>query len=151
MRMKTMKSEHCWEVCAGFSCKGALCRFEERIFINRERFSTSVLPCLSKLNKQTLISLWVTLFLCGGPCHLSSYQQCSGDLIFLWEQLVYSVMEKNKYIWVCIKYQNSFSWCFFKLSPICSYYSVEHDMFSYVHLPVKENNLFPIFCFHYLV
>ena len=24
-----------------------------------------------------------TLFICGGPCHLSSFKQCSGDLIFL--------------------------------------------------------------------
>ena len=31
------------------------------------------------------------------PCHLSSFQRCSGYLIFLWEQLVYSVVEnKNK-------------------------------------------------------
>ena len=28
-----------------------------------------------------------TLFICGGPCHLSSFEQCSGDLTFLWEQL----------------------------------------------------------------
>ena len=31
--------------------------------------------------------------LCGGPCHLSSFKQYSGELISLWEQLVYSVME----------------------------------------------------------
>ena len=30
----------------------------------------------------------------GGPCHLISFSQCSGDLIFLREQLVYSAMEK---------------------------------------------------------
>ena len=37
-----------------------------------------------------------SLFLCGGPCHLSSFvvEHCSGDLIFHCEQLVYSVIEK---------------------------------------------------------
>ena len=29
-----------------------------------------------------------TLFLCGGPCHLFSFKQGSGDLIFLWEECV---------------------------------------------------------------
>ena len=41
------------------------------------------------------------LFLFGGPCHLNRLKWCSGDIIFLWEQLVYSVMEKNKYFQVC--------------------------------------------------
>ena len=43
------------------------------------------------------ISYHFTLFIFGGPCHLYSFKQCSGDFIFLWEQLVYSVMEKNNY------------------------------------------------------
>ena len=30
-------------------------------------------------------------------CHLSSFKQCSGSLIFLWEQRLYSVMEKTDY------------------------------------------------------
>ena len=63
---------------------------------------------LNKLNEQTLCfhdwinrptlkdntaSCCCTLLICGGPCHLSSFQQCFGHLIFVWEQLVYSVME----------------------------------------------------------
>ena len=36
------------------------------------------------------------MFICGGPCHLSSFKQCSGDFIFLREQLVYSGMERNE-------------------------------------------------------
>ena len=51
--------------------------------------------------KGNAISSCFTLFICGGPCHLSSFDQCSGDQIFLLGQLVYSVTEKN-YIWVCI-------------------------------------------------
>ena len=40
--------------------------------------------------------------MCGGPCHLSSFQQCSGDLIEnIWEQLVYSLMGIIN-IWVLI-------------------------------------------------
>ena len=50
--------------------------------------------CLNKLNKQTLLrdtTTWycLTLFICGGPCHLPSFKQCPGGLR---EQLVYSVM-----------------------------------------------------------
>ena len=44
-----------------------------------------------------LYSFIYTLFICGGPCHLSSFIECSGDLIFHWEQLVYSVLEKSLY------------------------------------------------------
>ena len=40
------------------------------------------------------ISFCLTLLKCGGPCHLSSFKQCSGDLIFLQEQFVHSVMGK---------------------------------------------------------
>ena len=43
------------------------------------------------------VSYCFTLFICGGPCHLSSFKQCSGDLTYIWEQLDYSVMEN-----VCI-------------------------------------------------
>ena len=42
-----------------------------------------------------------TLFICGGPCHLSSFKERSGDLIFLSEKLVHSVMERIN-ILVCI-------------------------------------------------
>ena len=53
---------------------------------------------INKLNlKDNRVSYCFNLFICGGPCHLSSFQQCSLDLIFLWEQLVYSVMEKSLY------------------------------------------------------
>ena len=44
--------------------------------------------------KDTATSHCFTLFIRGGPCHLSSFKQSSGDLIFLWERLDYSVMEK---------------------------------------------------------
>ena len=54
---------------------------------------------LNKLNKQTdlkrqhsFILFYFVYF--GGPCHLSSFTQCSGDQIFLSEQLVYQVIEK---------------------------------------------------------
>ena len=36
-----------------------------------------------------------------GPCHLSSFKLCSGDLIFLWEQLFLFSYVKNKYISSC--------------------------------------------------
>lgn len=42
-------------------------------------------------------TVWLCLHV-ADPCHLSSFEQSSGDLIFLWEELVYSVMEKNIYI-----------------------------------------------------
>ena len=42
---------------------------------------------------KTLQSDWFT---CGGPCHLSNLKQCSGDVIFLWDQLVYSLTGKKK-------------------------------------------------------
>ena len=50
------------------------------------------------INKLTLkdntILCCFTLLICDGLCHLSSVKRCSGDLIFLWKQLVYSVMEQ---------------------------------------------------------
>ena len=42
------------------------------------------------------VSFCFTLFVFGGLRQLSSYKQCSGEFILLWEQLVYSVMEKKK-------------------------------------------------------
>ena len=54
--------------------------------------------CINWMNKLTLkdntVSYCFALFICGGPCHLSSFKQCSGNLISLWEQTVWSVMEK---------------------------------------------------------
>ena len=37
-----------------------------------------------------------TLLIFGGPCHLFRFKQCSGELILLWQQLVYSVINKNE-------------------------------------------------------
>ena len=52
------------------------------------------------INKLTLkddaVLYRFALFTCGGPCHLSSFKQCSEDLVYLWEQLVYSVIGINK-------------------------------------------------------
>ena len=44
---------------------------------------------------------FTVLLICGGPCHLSSFKQCSGDLIVLWERCSLFSYGKNKYIWVC--------------------------------------------------
>ena len=52
--------------------------------------------------KDNTLSCRITLPICGGPCHPSSFKQHYGDLIFLWEQLVYSVMETNIYIDLCL-------------------------------------------------
>ena len=47
--------------------------------------------CVNKLTlNDGAVSYIFTLFIRGGPCHVSSFKQCSGDLIILWEQLVYS-------------------------------------------------------------
>ena len=73
--------------------KGALCNFGQDILMERK--------CLNKLNNTTLVaflseqteinkltlkdntvSYCFTSFKCGGPCHLSSFTQCSGNLIF---------------------------------------------------------------------
>ena len=43
-------------------------------------------------SKHNTISYRSTLFICGRPCHVFSFTQSSGDIIFLWEHLVYSVM-----------------------------------------------------------
>ena len=57
-------------------------------------------------NKLTLedntVSYHFTLFICGGPCHLSSFKLRSGDLVFLWEWLVYSSYGANKYFRDCL-------------------------------------------------
>ena len=51
---------------------------------------------INKLSsKAKTITFCFTLFICGGPCHLSCIKQCTGDLIFLSEQLVYSIMGKK--------------------------------------------------------
>ena len=78
--------------------KGALCRFGKYILIL----------------KNNTISYFFTLFICGGPCHLSSFKTAFWDLIFQWEELLYSVTEKQHIItslillilqfWVWISY-----------------------------------------------
>ena len=35
-----------------------------------------------------------TLYILDGPCHLSSFKQCSRDIIFPWGQLIYSSIDK---------------------------------------------------------
>ena len=56
-------------------------------------------------NKQTnwpyTVSHRYSLFMFGGPCHLSSFKQCSEDFIVLREQLVYSVVEKKQTFCLC--------------------------------------------------
>ena len=82
-----------------------------RVVLGRPFFPRDRLTCffhaetnwINKLIlKDSIISYCLTLFIFSRPCHISCFKQCSGDLIFLWEQLDYSVMEKNKYFWVCI-------------------------------------------------
>ena len=46
--------------------------------------------CQNKLTfKDNTVTCCFTLFTCGGPCHLSSFQECSGVLISLLELLVF--------------------------------------------------------------
>ena len=95
---------------SGKSLKGALCSLGEDILIIREMYSLTEFVSLHKPNKQTLFDwinkinklphlkgqhnvMWFYLFICGGLCHLSSLRQCSDDIIFRWEQLLYSLME----------------------------------------------------------
>ena len=90
--------------------KGAPCCLWGRHFKSEEKafHGLILLLCLDKqtlicfldwINKPTLrkdntVSCCLTLFTCGGPCHLSSFKQCSGDLTPLGEQLVHSDLEK---------------------------------------------------------
>ena len=43
-----------------------------------------------------------TLFICGGPCHLSSYKQCSGTLSSAEISLYYSLVEKSLFYYIII-------------------------------------------------
>ena len=81
-----------------FILKGALCSFLEEMFIRREKKNVMLNPFVFMTDKNTqssvcfkdnAVSYCFNLLVCGGPCHLSSFKQCSGDLILLWEQLVY--------------------------------------------------------------
>ena len=90
--------------------KGALCRSGEEIL--GSLFIYLLYPQTNQINNLSFFLHYQTdlkgqphtvLFsLFGGPCHHSSLKRCSGDTIFLSEQLVYSVMEKNRYFWVWI-------------------------------------------------
>ena len=66
--------------------------FFDLIFYPKPNYINTL--CFHDWIKLTLKDHTFMLFMCGGPCHVSSFTQCSGDLTFLWEQLVYSVMEK---------------------------------------------------------
>ena len=72
--------------------KGALCSFCEDILIRRDFVTVFMAEYTNWPWRTKPFSHRFTVF--GGPCHLSGFKQCSGDLIFLWEQLVYSLMEK---------------------------------------------------------
>ena len=70
--------------------KGSLIRSER--FLLTEQTKTNALCVLNKLTDlkgQPTVCLTF-----GGPRHLSGFTQSSVDLIFFWEQLVYSLMEK---------------------------------------------------------
>ena len=72
--------------------------FEEKYYFMVNKPNKQTLCSRDWKNKLTLkrrISNCFTSVICGGPCHLSSFKQCSGDLIYLWEHLVYLLMEKN--------------------------------------------------------
>ena len=95
---------------------GALCSFIEEMLMRRERLADLFLPkkvkytnslfswLINWINKLTLkdntisccfiLFIWRTL-----PTFYLQIVFC--DLIFLWEQLAYSLMEKNTYFWVC--------------------------------------------------
>ena len=80
------------------SVKGAIWSSGEYLLIRRERYLLKDLffLCLNKLNKlscfhdrinkltlkDNTVSYCFSLFICGGPCHLSGFKRCSGDLIF---------------------------------------------------------------------
>ena len=70
--------------------KGALCSLGEEISIRRDLWVV-LIDRITFMPKQ-LNKLILKQFHTGGPCHLSSYRRCSLD--FIWELLVYSVMEK---------------------------------------------------------
>ena len=53
-----------------FPIKGAVCSFVQEMLMSRERSSLADFYLPEQLN----------LFTCGGPCHLSSFRQCSGTL-----------------------------------------------------------------------
>ena len=79
--------------------KGALCSFWGKKFQSNtltEQTKSTNTHDWKKQNKLTLkdntVSYCFPLFIWGGPCHLSSFKQCSRDLIFLWEQLVYNIL-----------------------------------------------------------
>ena len=68
---------------------------EQTLFVFHELINSII---INLTIKDISVSNSFTLFKCGGPCHLSSFKQCCGDLIFLREQLVYSVMGKNIFL-----------------------------------------------------
>ena len=77
---------------------------------NQKSKTDSFILCINKLslssrlNKLILndntLSYCFTLFICGGPCHPSSFKQCSGDLGTA-SLLTYG-KKKNTYVRFCI-------------------------------------------------
>ena len=49
-----------------------------------------------------IFSCFSFFYILDGPCQPSSFKLCSGDIIFLWKQLVYSFIEKDTCFLVCI-------------------------------------------------
>ena len=93
-----------WETFLSLWCvKSALCSFGNHFYSEEKDLHWRIIilcsyPSTSKTDKLTIkdntISDGFTLFICGGPCHLSSFKQCSRNFIFLWKQFFYSIIEK---------------------------------------------------------
>ena len=66
--------------------KGALCCFLGGRHVNQKRFQPEQTKKANFLyvNHLTLkdnsLPYWFIWFICGGPCHLPSFRQCSGDI-----------------------------------------------------------------------
>ena len=71
--------------------------------------------------KDNTISNCFTLFICGRPCHLSSHKDCFGNFIFIWEQLVYSVMGNINIMSLYYYLINTLSLYYFSKTTQCSF------------------------------
>ena len=84
-KFKCLNETKCYKT--WLNVRDVLCHFGKDILIRRKRSSSTFFFffCLNKLNNQIDLkdnktSNCLTLFICGGPCHLSSFKQCSGTL-----------------------------------------------------------------------
>ena len=61
-----------------WSFKGALCSFQRWTRYALDKLNKQTLCFHDRINKPTLKDNTIpfTLFICGGPCHLSSFKQC---------------------------------------------------------------------------